>query len=71
MEENQKTLEGSGAHDISHRSEKQIAATNDAAAMNDPKESKRKFLNKKGSPKNPRCSLSASFMTSCSRSGRR
>ena len=45
-----------------HRSEKHVTAANSAAAINDPKESILKFANKKGSPKNPKCSLSSAFM---------
>jgi hypothetical protein len=58
-----------------HRSEKQIAAMNNPAATNDPKVSILKFANKKGSPSNPKCSLSSAFMPGlfrrCGRSGRR
>ena len=36
---------------------------NDAAAINDPKESILKFANKKGSPRNPKCSLSCASMS--------
>lgn len=45
-----------------YRSEKQMDAANIAAAVNDPKESIRRFGNKKGSPKNSKWSLSSGFM---------
>ena len=48
-----------------HRSEKQMTAVISAAATNDPKESILKFANKKGSPKNPKCSLSSGLMSGC------
>jgi hypothetical protein len=54
-----------------YRSEKQIAAMNSAATINDPTDSILRFANKKGSPKSPKCSLSSAFMPSCGRSGRR
>jgi len=39
-----------------------MAAMNDAATTKDPKESILRFANKKASPKNSKCSLSAAFM---------
>lgn len=54
-----------------HRSEKQMVAINNEAATYDPKESILRFANKKGSPKNPKCSLSSAFMPGWGRPGRR
>jgi len=39
-----------------------MAAMNNEAATNDQKEYILRFANKKGSPKNPKCSLSFAFM---------
>jgi hypothetical protein len=46
-----------------YRSEKQIAAMNNAATINDPKESILRFGTKKGSSKNRKCSHAAASIT--------